>query len=90
MIRGPEAFYADKDVSSHDTMSSMRDAKKYSAKVNDFQVSTKKLTKAAKFRAKAAKLREQVAKHDAKIRKLQRKIADLERRATDLAGPLNR
>jgi chromosome segregation ATPase len=70
-----------------DTMSSMKQAKRYTAKVNEHQVSAKKLAKAAKFRAKAAKLREQVAKHDAKIRSLQRKIADLERRANQIAGP---
>lgn len=68
-------------------MSSLKQAKRYSAKVSAHQVSAKKLAKAAKFRAKAAKLREQVAKHDAKIRTLQRKIADLERRANMIAGP---
>ncbi len=65
--------------------SSMKQAKRYSAKISEYQVSTKKQAKAAKLRAKAAKLREQVAKHDAKIRNLQRKIADLERRANQIA-----
>jgi chromosome segregation ATPase len=68
-------------------MASIRDAKKYSARVNEHQISAKKLAKAAKLRAKAAKIREQVAKYDARIRQLQRKIADLERRANLLAGP---
>jgi len=67
-------------------MSSIRQAKKYTARVNEHQVSAKKLAKAAKLRAKAAKIREQVAKHDAKIRSLQRKIADLERKANSIAG----
>lgn len=74
------AFFLDK-------MSSMKQAKRYSARVTEHQISAKKLAKAAKFRAKAAKLREQVARHDAKIRSLQRKIADLERRANLIAGP---
>jgi uncharacterized protein YlxW (UPF0749 family) len=79
--------YARRLIFPWDTMSSIRQAKKYTAKVNEHQISAKKLAKAAKFRAKAAKLREQVAKHDAKIRTLQRKIADLERRANQIAGP---
>jgi chromosome segregation ATPase len=79
--------YAHNSIFTRDTMSSMKQAKKYTAKVNEHQMSAKKLAKAAKFRARAAKLREQVAKHDAKIRSLQRKIADLERRANQIAGP---
>jgi len=67
-------------------MSSVKQAKKYSAKVNDYEISTRKLAKAAKLRAKAAKLREQVARHEVKIRALQRKIADLEQRANSLGG----
>jgi uncharacterized protein YlxW (UPF0749 family) len=69
-----------------ENMSSMKEAKKYSAQVSNFEHSTKKRAKAAKLRAKAAKLREQVARHDTKIRKLQRKIADLERRAVQMSG----
>jgi len=69
-----------------DKMSSVRQAKKYTARVNEHQVSAKKLAKAAKLRAKAAKIREQVAKHDQKIRALQRRIADLERKANQIAG----
>jgi len=69
-----------------DKMSSLKQARRYSAKVSAHQTSAKKLAKAAKLRAKAAKLREQVAKHDAKIRALQRKIADLERKANIIAG----
>ena len=69
-----------------DKMSSVRQAKKYTARVNEHQVSAKKLAKAAKLRAKAAKIREQVARHDQKIRALQRRIADLERKANQIAG----
>ena len=53
----------------------MKQAKQYSAKVNEYQLSAKKQAKAAKLRARAAKLREQVAKHDAKIRVLQRRTS---------------
>jgi Sec-independent protein translocase protein TatA len=80
-------FISSDPVFARDSMSSMKQAKKYTAQVNEHQISAKKLAKAAKFRARAAKIREQVAKHDAKIRSLQRKIADLERRANQLAGP---
>lgn len=72
---------------SRDKMSSVRQARKYTARVNEHQVSAKKMAKAAKLRARAAKIREQVAKHDSKIRSLQRKIADLERKANQIAGP---
>ena len=82
-----EDYYARTPVFAWDTMSSIRQAKKYTARVNEHQVSAKKLAKAAKLRAKAARIREQVAKHDAKIRSLQRKIADLERKANNIAGP---
>lgn len=68
------------------SMSSVRDAKRYSAQVTNYEHSTKKQARAAKLRAKAARLRKHVAKHDAKIRKLQRKIAELERRAGQLVG----
>jgi chromosome segregation ATPase len=85
-----EAFLTSQSLFTLDTMSSMKKAKRYTARVNEHQTSVKKLAKAAKFRAKAAKLREQVAKHDAKIRILQRKIADLERRANQIAGPAMR
>jgi len=68
------------------TMSSKKEARKYTSEVNDYRASTKKLAKAAKLRARAAKLREIVAKHDAKIRALQRRIADLERKANQISG----
>lgn len=71
---------------SSDSMSSLKQAKRYSAKVNAHHASAKRLAKAAKLRAKAAKLREQVARHDAKIRALQKRIAELERRANQLVG----
>jgi Sec-independent protein translocase protein TatA len=87
MVPASEPSYVLKSVFIRDSMSSMKEAKKYASNVNDYRVSTKKLAKAAKLRAKAAKLRQQVAKHDAKIRALQRKIGDLERRANQIAGP---
>jgi len=81
-----EHYYARRPVFVLVTMSSIRQAKKYTARVNEHQVSAKKMAKAAKLRAKAAKIREQVAKHDMKIRQLQRRIADLERKANNIAG----
>ncbi len=81
-----EHYYPRRPVFVIDKMSSIRQAKKYTARVNEHQVSAKKMAKAAKLRAKAAKIREQVAKHDMKIRQLQRRIADLERKANTIAG----
>ena len=91
VFNGPDraeiTFLCSEHVFAPDKMSSMKQAKRYTARVNEHQISAKKMAKAAKLRAKAAKIREQVARHDTKIRSLQRKIADLERRANQIAGP---